>query len=68
MYFWTYELRKTWLDECLKSLLLEDTFTSNMVNRPKNCWKVNDCTFTIFIDPCARNLGWKSLSGWYAKS
>ena len=30
-------------------------FTSNMVNGPKHCSKLNDITFTIFIDPCEGN-------------
>ena len=51
MYFWAYGLRKTYLDKCLKSLDSEDPSTSNMVNGPKHCWKLNDSTFTIFIDP-----------------
>ena len=36
MYFRTYELQKTWLDKCLKSLVSEDPLTSNMVNGPKH--------------------------------
>ena len=31
------ELRKTWLDKCLKSAVSEDPWTSNMGNGPKNC-------------------------------
>ena len=30
------ETPKTWLDKCLRSLLSEDTLTSNMVNGPKH--------------------------------
>ena len=57
MYFWTYSLRKTWLDKCLKSPVSEDPLTSNMVNGQKHCWNVEDSTFAIFIDPCAgKNL------------
>ena len=52
MYFWTYWLWKTWLDKRLKSIVLEDPLTSNMVNGRKHCWNLNDSTFTIFIDPC----------------
>ena len=62
MSFWTYQLRKTWLDKCLKGPVLEDPLTSNMVNRPKHCWNVNDSTFIIFIDPFEGNSGGKSLS------
>ena len=49
MYFWTYGLRKTWLDICVKSSVLDDVLTSNIVNGPKRCWNLNDSTFTIFI-------------------
>ena len=64
MHFLTYGLRKTWLDKCLKSPLLEDPSTSNMLSGPKDCWYLNDSTFTIFIDPLESNLSWKSLSEW----
>ena len=37
MYFWTYRLRTTWLDKCLKSADLEDPSTSNMISEPKYC-------------------------------
>ena len=67
MYLWTYGLRKTWLDKCLKSPVSEDPLTSNMVIGLKHCWNVKNSTFTIFIDPCEDNSGWKSLSEWYAK-
>ena len=33
MYFWTNGIPKTWLDKCLKSLVLEDPLSSNMVTR-----------------------------------
>ena len=36
MYFRNYRLQKTWLDNCLKSLVLEDLFTSNLGNWPKD--------------------------------
>ena len=62
MYFWTYVLPKTWLDNCLKSPVSEDPSTSDMVNGPKHCWNLNDSTFTILIDPCEGNSGGKSLS------
>ena len=51
IYLWTYGLHKTWLDKCLKSPVSEDPSTSNMVNGPKQCWNLNDTTFTIFIHP-----------------
>ena len=68
MYFWTYGVRKTRLDKCLKSPASEDPSTSNMVNGPKHCSKLNEITFTIFIDPYEDNSGWKGLPGWYANS
>ena len=37
MYFRNYGLPKTWLDQCLKSPVSEDTTKSNMVNAPKHC-------------------------------
>ena len=67
MYFWTYGLRKTWLDKYLKIPLSEDTLTSNVVNEPKHFSKLNESTFTIFLDPCQCNLALKSLPEWYAK-
>ena len=59
MYFWIYELPKTCLDKCLKSNVWEDSSTSNMVNVPKHCSKLNDSTFTIFTNSCEGNSGWK---------
>ena len=49
MYFRNYGLRKTWLDNCLKSTVSEDPSTTSMVNGPKHCWNSNDSTFTILI-------------------
>ena len=37
MYFRNYGLQKTWLDQCLKSLVSEDPPKSNMVNGSKHC-------------------------------
>ena len=37
MNFRNHGLEKTWLDKCLKSPVLEDPLTSNMVNGPKHC-------------------------------
>ena len=68
MYFWTYGLRNTWLDKCLKSPLSDNPSTSNMLNGPKLCSKLNDRTFTMFIDSRDSNSGWKSLSELYGKS
>ena len=67
MYFWTYRLRKTWLDKCLQSFVLEDPSTSNMVNGPKSGSKLNKSNCTISINPCEDNSGLKSLSAWYGK-
>ena len=50
MYFLTYGLRKTWLFKCLESPVSEDPSTSSMVNGPKPISKLNDSTFTVFID------------------
>ena len=68
MYFLTKKLRKTCLDECLKSPVSEDSLTSNMVNGPKQCWNLNDSNFAVFIDPCEGNSRGKSLFEWYGKS
>ena len=62
MYFRTYRLRKTWLDKCLKNPLSEDPLSSNKVNGPKHCSKLNNSIFTIFIDLFEGNSGLKSLS------
>ena len=37
MYFGNNELRKTWLDNCLKSLFSEDPSTTNMENGSNHC-------------------------------
>ena len=64
MYIRTYGLPESLLDKCLKGPVSEDPSTSNMVNGPKHCSKLNGSTFTIFIDPFERNLGWKFLPEW----
>ena len=51
-----------------KKCRLEDPSTSNMVNGPKHFSKLTDNTSSVFIDPCQRNSGTKSLAEWYAKS
>ena len=43
---------KTWLDKCLKSPVLEEPSTRNMVNVPKHCWNLHHSSFVIFIDHC----------------
>ena len=49
MYFPNYGLRKTWLDNCLKSPVPYDLFTRTIVNRPKHCFNLNDSTFAIYL-------------------
>ena len=68
MYFWTYGLRKTWLEKCLKSPVSDDPSISNILNGQKHKRNLNNSMFTIFIDPCEDDSGWKRLSEWYAKS
>ena len=43
------------LDQCLKSLVSEHISKSKMVNGSKQCWNLNDSTFTIFIDQSQGN-------------
>ena len=62
MYFWTYGLWNTRLDQCLKSPVSEDPSTNNTVNGPKHIWNLNDSTFIIYIDKCEENSVGKSLS------
>ena len=61
-------LRKTWLDQCLKSPALEHPWKSKMVNGFLHCWNLNDSTCTIFIDQWERNWVSESLFYWYPKS
>ena len=62
MDFRIYELRKTFLNKCLKSPVSEDLSTSNMVRGTKHCGNLNHTTFAIFIDHCEGNWGGKSVS------
>ena len=50
MYFVYYRLRRTWLDKCLKSLVLEDPLISDPVSGPKLCYNLKATNITIFID------------------
>ena len=50
MYFHNCRCRKTWLDICLKSPVLEDPLTRNMVNQPKHCCNLNESTVKILSD------------------
>ena len=61
MYFGKSRLRKTWLDKCLKSGVLEDPSTNNMANALKHCCNVNGSTFKKFIKYFERRFVGKSL-------
>ena len=50
MYFGNYGLPKTWLDQCLKYPVSEDSSKSNMLNAPKLFPNLKDSPFTIFFD------------------
>ena len=50
MYFRNGRLWKTSLDQYLKCLVSRDPSSGNMVNGPKQCCKLSDSTFTIYID------------------
>ena len=50
MYFRNYGLRRTWLDQFLKSPGSGDPSTGNMVTGPKQSCNLNDSTFTTFLD------------------
>ena len=68
MYFRNYGLQKTWLDQCLKSPVLEDVWKSNMVNGPKHTRNIKESSFTIFIDHCEGNCLTEILCYKYAKA
>ena len=68
MYFLYYGLRKTWLDQCLKSPVSEDPWKTNKANGLKHCRNLKDISFTIFIDHCESSCLTKSLCYKYAKS
>ena len=50
MYFRNYGLRKALLDKRLKSNVLEEPFTDNVLNGRKHYFNLDGGTFTIFID------------------
>ena len=50
MFFGNYGLPKTWLDQCLKSPVLEYPSKSNMLTAPKHCLHLKDSHFTTFND------------------
>ena len=63
MYFRNWGLRKTSLNECLKSPVSDDPSTSSMVNETKHCWNLNDTTFSnLLINVKAVELEKISLS------
>ena len=62
MYLRNYELRKTWLDKCLKSPVSEDSLTDNIRNGPKHWLNVTKSTFIILIYQCDGNSVQKSHS------
>ena len=49
MYFRNYGLPKTWLDQCLRSLVSEDPTKSNMVNAPKYCSNLKDTSLPYLL-------------------
>ena len=49
MYFRNYRLSKTWLDQSLKSVVLENPPTVNMLKSPKHWRNLHDSTFIIFF-------------------
>ena len=49
MYFRNYWLRKTWLDECLKSFVSEDPLKDNMATGSKHCWNLNNRTLQYLL-------------------
>ena len=61
MYLGNYGLEKTWLDQCLKSLVSEYPSKSNMVNDTKICSDLKDSNFTIFINHWEVKCPTKSL-------
>ena len=54
-------------DKFLKSPILEDPSTRNMVNVPKHCWNLHHSTFIIFIDHYQVNWVWIWVPYWHAQ-
>ena len=48
------------LDQCWITFVSENPMKNKMVNGLKDCWNMNDSTFTIFIDNCEGILAAKS--------
>ena len=61
MCFGNYGLLKTWLDQCLKSLVSEYPSKSNMGDDPKHCSNLKGSPFTTFNDHQGVNCPTKSL-------
>ena len=61
MYLRKYRLRKTWLDQRPRSRVSQNPSTDNTENGSKQCFNLNDSTFTIFINHCEGNYVGKSL-------
>ena len=49
MYFRNYGLPKTWLDQCLKSLVSEDPTKGSMVIAPKDCSNLKDTSLPYLL-------------------
>ena len=49
MYFQNYRLSKSWLDHCLKSTVLEDPSTVNMLKVSKHLRNLHGSTFIILF-------------------
>ena len=58
---------KTWLHKCLKSAVLEEPSTSNIVKGAKFRRNLHDSTFIIFTDHFEANWVVESVSWLYAK-
>ena len=61
MYLGKYRFPKTWLDKWLKSRVSEDPETENAENVSKDCWNLNDSTFTEFSNDWEGSCIRKSL-------
>ena len=55
MYFQNYRLSKSWLDHCLKSTVLEDPSTVNMLKVSKHLRNLHESTLSYFFITFRRN-------------
>ena len=62
MYFRNYRLSKTWLDQSLKSAVLENPPTVNMLKGPRHWRNLHDSTFIIFFHHSGAKWFGKDLS------